>query len=118
MTVSILGTEYTLCVKKYDEDPYFKKNGCDGYCDGVLHEIVVCDLTTYPSYEDETPEYCALDQKSVVRHEIVHAFFNESGLKDSANVWGGAWCRNEECVDWIANQHGKMHAAFLEADAL
>lgn len=30
---SILGTEYRIKVVDYENEIYFKENGCDGYCD-------------------------------------------------------------------------------------
>jgi len=44
---------------------------------------VLCDMTTYEGWEHETKETICLYQKHMLRHEIVHAFLNESGLKFS-----------------------------------
>ena len=57
-------------------------------------------------------------QKTVLRHEIIHAFLFESGLAGSCNVWDGSWAENEEMVDWIAMQLPKIIQACKEADAL
>ena len=56
--------------------------------------------------------------KKTLRHEIMHAFLNESGLSDSSNQYGGAWAKNEEMVDWIALQGEKIYNAWKEANAL
>ena len=32
-TVDILGTRYTIAVKRYDEDEVFSRRSIDGYCD-------------------------------------------------------------------------------------
>jgi hypothetical protein len=53
-----------------------------------------------------------------LRHEIVHAFFNESGLRESTNHFEGAWCKNEELVDWIAIQFPKIHKVYAELGIL
>lgn len=118
MIVSILGTPYTIAIKKYDEDESFERRSIGGYCDGMTKEIVVCDMTTYKGWEYEPPETAAAAQRLTIRHEIVHAFFNESGLADNSFVYDGQWARNEEMVDWIALQGPKIYKAWQEVDAL
>lgn len=118
MTVNVLGTDYTVTVKKYDEDEYFRKINCGGYCNGSTKKIVLCDLQTYPDWEDEDAETLEESRKRILRHEIVHAFFEESGLSDNGNQVEGSWARNEEMVDWIALQGPKIHKAWQEAGAI
>lgn len=118
MTVNILGTEYRISVVKYDDDRYMKDNSFSGYCSNVLKEIVVADASTLPGCKDETKEWCRIVQRQTLRHEIVHAFLNESGLEASSLQYSGGWAKNEEMVDWIANQGPKIYAAWQEADAL
>ena len=118
MIVNILGAEYTIIMKKYDEDEAFEKRSICGYCDSYAKEIVVCDMHTYKGWENEletTVEGC---QKLTLRHEIVHAFFSESGLKDSTFAYDGGWSMNEEMVDWIAIQIPKMIKVFEETGCL
>lgn len=117
MKVNVLGTEYTIIVKKYSEDETFKRMGCNGYCGSLMKEIVLCDMGTYPDWENETPEELDAQKKETLRHEIVHAFFNESGLAYSSNQ-ADAWARNEEMVDWFAIQGPKIYKAWQEAGAL
>lgn len=117
-TVSILGVTYTIAVKKYDEDEAFPRRSIDGYCDSWTKQIVVCDMSTYKGWEHEPPETAAAAQKETLRHEIVHAFFSESGLADSSSIVEGAWAKNEELVDWIALQGPKLYAAWQEAGCL
>lgn len=57
-------------------------------------QIVVCDMSTYK------------------------AFFDESGLGDSANAVDCAWAKNEEMVDWFALQGPKIWKAWQEANAI
>jgi len=95
-----------------------RKKGIDGYCDSVMKEIALCNMNTYSGFEDETLDYCKRIEKEVLRHEIVHAFLNESGLQDSACRPIQAWSKNEEMVDWIAFQFPKMLKAFNETDCL
>ena len=118
MKINILGTEYEFCVKSYDSEPSFKEKGISGYCDGVLKQIVLCEPKSMPDFEDETPEFCATYQREVMRHEIVHAYLNESGLTDCTMSYDGAWARNEEMVDWIAQQGPKIYKTWQEAGAL
>jgi len=116
--VSILGTEYTIIVKKYEEDEAFERRSIDGYCDSWTKQIVVCDMFTYKGWEHELPETVASAQKEVLRHEIVHAFFEESGLADSSNSVDCAWAKNEEMVDWFAIQGPKIFKVWQEVGVL
>ena len=118
MTVNILGTPYEIIVKKYDEDEAFERRSIVGFCDGYVKEIVVCDMHTYKGWENEAEKTVVAAQKQTLRHEIVHAFFHESGLIDSSSVVECPWSQNEEMVDWIANQGMKIYKAWVEADAL
>lgn len=118
MHVNILGTKYEVIVKKYDEDEAFSRMHIDGYCDHLQKKIVICDMESYERWEHEPKETAEIAQKQTLRHEIVHAFFSESGLSDSALSFEGAWDKNEELVDWIAWQGKKLYKAWEEADAL
>ncbi len=117
MTLNVLGTDYTVTVKKYTEDKYFAKNDAAGYCSGSEKEIVLCEMTTYKGWEDETKESCDAQQRLMLRHEIVHAYLNESGLSCNTNDVS-AWARNEEMVDWFAIQGPKIFKTWKEAGAL
>lgn len=46
MTINILGTKYTIEVKKYKDDEVFERNHFDGYHDGYQKKIVTCDMPT------------------------------------------------------------------------
>ena len=118
MKVSILGTDYEIIKKRYDEDTAFARLGINGYCDARLHEIVICDMATYEGWEHETEPFIESTEKATLRHEIVHAFFNESGLQESANTYDGGWSQNEEMVDWFALQGPKIFEAWKAVNAL
>lgn len=118
MKINVLGTEYAIIVKKCDEEEAFARRSIDGYCDGWAKQIVVCDMSTYKGWEHEPPETIAAAQKETLRHEIVHAFFYESGLGDSALNPDVAWPKNEKMVDWFALQGPKIYKAWQEAGAL
>lgn len=115
MALNILGTEYNIEVKKYDDDPSFEKLSFVAYCSGITKRIVLCDLHTRPGWEDETEEAIQKAMNLNLRHEIVHAFFHESGLMESSLAYGEAWAQNEEMVDWIAIQGQKIYKAWQEA---
>ena len=118
MKVNVLGTEYDILLKKYDEDPVFSEKHLDGYHNYWAKQIVVCILSTHPGWKEDQEADALVAQKETIRHEIVHAFFAESGLQDSASQFEGAWCKSEELVDWIALQGPKIYKAWVEAGAV
>ena len=105
MTVKVLGQVYNIIESNKLEDDNLEN--ADGYCDFTTHKIVIDTFKNSPGSLEDLEEY----RKQVIRHELVHAFLNESGL--DANSWG----RDEEIVDWIAIQVVKMVEAFVVADA-
>lgn len=117
-SVNILGTEYSIKIKKYDEDEIFERRHIDGYCDSWIKEIAICDMSTYPEWNHEPDESIDVVMKESLRHEIVHAFFHESGLDDSAGICSESWAKNEEMVDWFALQGPKIHKAWVDVGAL
>ena len=52
-------------------------------------------------------------EKKVLRHEIIHAYLGESGLRGSSG-----WAENEEMVDWFAIQSSKIYKTYKELDAI
>lgn len=116
--VNILGTEYTIETHKVSEDDYLKENHLAGYCGEEDKLIVVADMS-------EKEFFIGMDEKGqrtywqkTLRHEIIHAFLNESGLSDSASVPSCAWAKHEEMVDWLAIQSPKIFKVFQELDIL
>lgn len=118
MKVSILGTEYSIEKKKYDEEPVFEKRDCNGYCMSLTKSIVICDMSSYKGWEKDPPEIIAAAERQALRHEIVHAFFDESGLQSCSLTYEGSWPENEELVDWIANQGEKIYEAWKQTGCL
>lgn len=116
-TVNILGTEYTIKNVKISECSFLKDNNFSGSCNSQTKEILIGDPTEEEYFGKLTEQEQTSTIKEVLRHEIVHAFFNESGLQQSSNQCE-AWAINEEMVDWIAIQSPKMFKAFQEADCL
>ncbi len=116
--INILGTEYTINKRDYKDVPLFEKRGIDGYCDAVAKEIILCDLTTHPALADDPMSSRLLEERQVLRHEIIHAFLNESGLRESSGTPSQGWAVNEEMVDWIALQFPKISKVFEELKIL
>lgn len=116
--VNILGTEYTIETHKISEDSFMKKSNIEGWCGEDAKLIAIADLDEKEFYGDMTEEEKINRRKNILRHEITHAFLNESGLSACASVPIGSWAKNEEMVDWIAIQSPKIFKVFQELDIL
>lgn len=116
--VHVLGTEYRIEVHKVSEDDYMKKNCLAGYCGEDNKSIVVADMSEEEYFPAMNAEAQNQYFKKTLRHEIMHAFLNESGLSDNAHIPDCAWSKNEEMVDWMAIQFPKILEAFKEVGAL
>ena len=109
MRINILGSEWTIVERSEKEDQNLEN--ADGYCDWTTRTIVVeremvGNLGDMESYI-----------RKVKRHEIVHAFLQESGLYECSAATE-AWANNEEMVDWIARLGPKLYEAWNAAGAL
>ena len=111
MTVNVLGTEYTVTVCPRGND--VKLDDMDGYTDWTTHRIVVCDVEPDKDSVGDMESY----KKKVMRHEIVHAFFMESGLQENS---GSTDCygMDETICDWIAIQGPKICEAWRSVGAV
>lgn len=105
MTINVLGTEYTVV----ETDKYTDKRlcECDGFCDKTSKEIVITTKTEESDLAD-----WQWYRKKILRHEIIHAFFMESGLQE--NFESKPWGIMETLVDWIAIQFPKIKKVFDE----
>ena len=103
-SVNVLGTEY----KVITDDSIISQN-VDGLCKSYDKEILIRSKREMLCSED-SEAIKEVRYKEVLRHELVHAFFDESGLDDYSN--------NEQLVNWIAAQFPKMLKAFQEVDCL
>lgn len=115
--LNILGTKYNV----YDVEPCDERTldeydcDCLGTTDYTTHEIMI-----RKSMLDRERVKCACPEvlyKQTLRHEIIHAFFAESGLT-GVDEWTGSLYDNEVLVDWLAMQFPKILEAFKEADCL
>ena len=107
MKVTILGTEYNIRYAK-DKDSA-KIEGANGFCELMSKEIVLNKIQESPMTLANVEEF----KNKVLRHEIIHAFFYESGLHSNSE-----FAINEEMVDWIAIQFPKMLKAFIDAKCI
>ena len=98
--VNVLGTIYTVRVEDSTKNP--KMKNANGLCEMYSKELVVDPI------EDQNGCYENLEgfKRRVVRHELIHAFFAESGLRSNSD-----YAENEELVDWIAIQLPKIAKA-------
>lgn len=108
-TVEILGARWSITERSEREDERLKD--WDGYCDWTTREIVIeretrGNLGNMEAY-----------MRKVLRHEIVHAFLIESGLRECSGP-AEAWAANETMVDWFARQGEKICKAWREAGAM
>ena len=108
--VNILGTEYEIHRQSSKENP--KLEECNGICEQYSKKIVLNTL------EEEKQDVMIVDnveelEKKVLRHEIIHAYLGESGLRGSSE-----WAENEEMVDWFAIQFPKILKTFSELSIL
>ncbi len=110
---NILGTEYKIFIKNEEEEPRLKRSW--GFTDVYTKEIVIAS-----DCEKETEESCknlVTFKHKVIRHEIIHAFLYESGMKECSSATQ-SWVENEEMVDWFAIQMPKIVKVYKELDIL
>lgn len=93
------------------------QDGVDGRCDSYLKNIYVVNcLERYGNPDIEKPfKYYYLHELEILKHEIIHAFLNESGLKHETHS-SCTWSQNEEMIDWFAIMFDRIHLTFIEAE--
>ena len=107
MKINILGSEWTIRVV----DPYNKRmevNECTGLCEAYSKEIYVRDRTAL----DDPKQYLNIEGfvKKVLRHEIIHAVFFETGRAD--------YYEDENLTEVLAHLVPKMAKIMLELDLM
>lgn len=110
-TVNILGAKYKVFIGVDPAKDESLKN-LYGYCSSTDRKIVVVDMNKLSDWNDNSTEAKIRQHKENLRHEVIHAFFHESGLRESAFSYSGPWVLNEEMVDWFAIQYPKMKRIF------
>lgn len=103
--IDILGQEYEV-VTKATVSQFPLLHDRDGYMEFSTKRIVVADFIQEPG---GTQNIDAIGNQ-VLRHEVIHAFLEESGLEEMA--------QNELLVNWIAMQFPKMLDVFYKLGCL
>lgn len=108
--VDVLGTRYFIRMDVPAED---MPDDADGCIDTTTHTIKIAEMVPDRNSVQNMEAY----KNKVLRHEIIHAFFYESGLWNSS---GGSecWGMDEQITDWIAIQSPKIFHAFKEAGCI
>lgn len=113
-TVNILGTEWTIIFAEHYSDFPDLENS-DGTTDVYAKVIHVnTDFSRDGVLSTEAPQECV---NKIVRHEIIHAFMHESGLRENwkhADEFG----HDETTVDWIAIQAPKIFEVFKQLEIM
>lgn len=104
--INILGTKYLFKFASRESDKYLAE--CDGYCDKTSNIIAVLSEDPKSNY-DNYKNY----QKKVVRHEIIHAYLNESGLQENYEH-SRQFGHDETMIDWFAIQLPKINRTIKE----
>lgn len=102
MKIDILGTSYEIIRQTEEENQKLKD--ANGLCEIYSKKIVLREIN-----EDDPNYYENIEawKNKTFRHEIIHAFFAESGLRNNC-----AYAEDEELVDWIAIQFPKILQVF------
>lgn len=112
--INILGTEYKIFLDvKTEKDK--RLEDAYGFTDFCTKEIVISEDTTNKT--DTSMNNLIEFRNKVLRHEIIHAFLYESGLRENSNKQY-AWADNEEMVDWFAIQGPKIFETYKNLNIL
>lgn len=98
-TVNILGTEYTI---KEDDLNNPILDIADGVCKTFDKEIILRRQEYLGGDTEQGKQY---RRAHVIRHELIHAFMEESGFNYNPS---------EDMVDWIAAMIPRINAVFEE----
>lgn len=98
--ISILGVDYDFGFGKLKDDR-------DGEINRYTKEITIRPLNEFEGDGAQEQTYL---QNHTIRHEIVHAYLDESGLR--------AYSDDETLVDWIATMIERMYETMAEVRAV
>lgn len=108
--INILGTPYVILYQNEGENPKLIEN--NGFCEQYSKRIVIDDGSSTKG-DPLTVENYEEFEKKVLRHELIHAFLGESGLRSNSE-----WAENEEMVDYFAIQFEKIAIAMIKTNCL
>lgn len=117
-TVDILGTEYIIESIRKNQDKYMEENRLIGYCNDSSRTIKILELLSCDDYKDMDERACHDAEAVTLRHELIHAFLSESGLRESSMDSNGPWSKNEEMVDWFAIMAPKIFKVYEKTGCL
>ena len=104
--INILGTDYSFIESNEEQDRRLEDN--NGYHDGYAK--IICVNNDYNENHSDAIRNFTEYKNKVKRHEIIHAFLHESGLRK--------WSDDELLVEWLAIQFPKMLSAFQKVDCV
>jgi hypothetical protein len=115
--IQILGTTYIF--KNEDSNGIKAFEDADGLVDPTSKTIYLNQDLFFNSYENDLSNYDNPEKhvNRVVRHEIIHCFFFESGLWGSSSDVSN-WATSEELTDWIALQFPKIYKIYKDLGVL
>ena len=99
--INILGTEYLVIQTTSNECEKLEETF--GFFEPFSKKVVIDKKAEFQK-EKLTCENLGEFKKKLLRHEIIHAFFYESGLDEYSS--------NEELVEWLAIQFPKIQKVF------
>lgn len=119
--INILGSTYKIIFVESEEErkQYPHLFGCYGITLSTSRIILIQNFDdSLPSYSEEEGG-CDCNHKplvySALRHEILHAYLNECGLRFcTKGTDSEPWSRNEEMVDWFACLSPKIFKTYSE----
>lgn len=106
--INVLGTNYEIVFVSQSK---MKELADD--CPPGVNCWGLCDSNVATIYLDERLDKDGNAFKHILRHELTHAIFYESGLDSQCDF---AIC--EQLVDWLAIQFPKIANVFKEAGAI
>ena len=110
MIIDVLGTKYTVKTEMPADGTLGDNAGtCDAYAKNITinEAVLLLDKTIEKDLTDNPSAF----MRKVLRHEIIHAFLNESGLRENSE-----WAYNEEMVDWLAIMIPKISKCFEDSN--
>lgn len=99
--LTILGERWEVKIADLKEDSWFEGNNADGKCSVYGRRITLVNSRTDTRIKRAEEEIPIL-MKSVLKHEVIHAFLSEAGLNQNAQSCFGPWAENEEMVEFFA----------------
>jgi len=115
MEINVLGTIYKIEYNTVDEDLLLETLA--GYMDVTTKKIIIRNYTEEELDRPFNVKDLGYEKNKVIRHEIIHAFLNESGLNENSNGCN-SWANNEEMIDWFALQSPKIYKIYIQLGIL